>query len=62
MANNSSSNPLDDILNGGLAKANGQAGITVRTFVLNILVSLALFVIEIVGFFCLKSSVMGRRI
>ena len=62
MATNSSANPLDQILNGGTDKANNQAGITIKTFLLNILVSLALFVFEIVGFFWLKSSIVGRRI
>ena len=62
MANNSSTNPFDDLINSGAGKSTFQEGITVKTFVLNILVSLALFVFEVVAFFWLKSSVMGRRI
>ena len=62
MANNSSANPFDDLINSGAGRGKDQEGITVKTFVLNVLVSLALFVIEIVAFFWLKSSVTGRRI
>ena len=62
-ATNSSSNgTLETIFGGAPADARAQTGIQLRAFILNIAVSLALFALEVLAFFLLKSSAIGRRI
>ena len=62
MANSSHNGTLLDLLNGQSGLAGNQQGIAVKGFLLNIAVSLGLFVFEISGFLLFKSSAMGRRI
>lgn len=51
-----------DIFGGNAGVAQQQAGITTKTFVLNLAVGIGLFAIELSIFFLLKSSNLGRRI
>lgn len=53
---------LDTFFGGAPADAQAEKGIQLRAFVLNIAVSLVLFAFEIIAFFLLKSSAIGRRI
>lgn len=65
MATSSSSGSNEtfaDIFNGASGVGQNQAGVAVKAFVLNIAVSLGLFVFEVAGFFLLKSAAIGRRI
>ena len=62
MANFSHNDTLLDFLNGQAGVGGNQKGIAVKGFVLNIAVSLCLFAFEMIGFFLLKSSALGRRI
>ncbi|KAL8895732.1 MAG: hypothetical protein Q9207_008042 [Kuettlingeria erythrocarpa] len=59
---NSTGNSTFDFFGGAPANVQAQAGIQLRAFLLNIAVALGLFTAEIVGFFLLKSSAIGRRI
>lgn len=63
--NNSPANPnlnLTGILTAGGGRAQDDAGIVWKSFVVNIAVSLALFAFQLSAFFLLKSSAIGRRI
>ena len=66
MASNSSSNgtSFGDIIDGGsgTAQDSGTVGITTKAFALNLSTGIALFLFELIGFFLLKSSGIGRRI
>ena len=63
MSNNSSGNStLLDLLNGNAGAGQNKQGIALKAFLLNIAVSMGLFTFEILGFFLLKSSALGRRI
>ncbi|KAL8795394.1 MAG: hypothetical protein Q9195_002135 [Heterodermia aff. obscurata] len=59
---NAAGNGTLDFFGGAPADAQAQAGIQLRAFVLNLAVSLGLFAFEIIAFFLLKSSAIGRRI
>lgn len=60
--NTSNSTSFYDILNGDAGAAQAKAGISTRTFALNLATGFALFIIQISAFFLLKSSDLGRRI
>ncbi|KAL8777229.1 MAG: hypothetical protein Q9203_002596 [Teloschistes exilis] len=61
-SNSTSNGTLETFFGGPPADVKAQAGIQLRAFVLNIAVSLGLFAFEIIAFFLLKSSAIGRRI
>ncbi len=64
-SSNSSSHGLDlsitSIFN-GTGSAQNLQGVATKAFVLNLAVSLSLFAFELIAFFLLKSSAIGRRI
>ncbi|KAL8719326.1 MAG: hypothetical protein Q9181_008072, partial [Wetmoreana brouardii] len=61
--NNSTGNgTLETLFGSAPANVQAQAGIQSRAFLLNLAVSLGLFAAEILAFFLLKSSAIGRRI
>lgn len=67
MASSSSSgngtNPdFNDFINGAAGTAQQQQGITTKAFALNLAAGIGLFLFEVIGFFLLKSSNIGRRI
>ena len=51
-----------DLIDGGRGAGQNREGIAIKAFVLNLAIGLALFALEIAGFFILKSSAIGRRI
>ncbi|KAL9017671.1 MAG: hypothetical protein Q9185_005005 [Variospora sp. 1 TL-2023] len=61
-ANSTGNSTIDTLFLGAPADVQGQAGIQLRAFVLNIAVNLSLFTAAILLFFLLKSSAIGRRI
>ena len=64
MANTTSNSTAGflNVLDGYAGSGASRQGIAVKAFVLNIAVGLILFVIQLTGFFLLKSSAIGRRI
>lgn len=62
LTNSTGNSTFDTFFGGAPANVQAQAGIQLRAFLLNIAVALGLFTAEIVGFFLLKSSAIGRRI
>lgn len=60
--NSTGNGTLETFFGSAPANVQAQAGIQLRAFLLNIAVSLALFTAQIVAFFLLKSSALGRRI
>ena len=63
-SNSSGNGTILDFLNGGngLDQIQNKEGETSEDFALSVAVSLGLFTFEILGFFLLKSSAVGRRI
>lgn len=62
MANITNNTGLVDIINAGAGVGQNTEGIAIKAFVVNLAVGLTLFALEVVGFFLLKSSALGRRI
>ena len=50
------------LIDAGRGTGQNSEGIAVKAFVLNLAIGLALFALEIAGFFILKNSAIGRRI
>lgn len=64
-SSNSSSHGIDlniPSLFNGTGDSQNLQGVATKAFVLNLAVSLGLFAFELLGFFLLKSSAIGRRI
>lgn len=60
--NSTGNGTLDALFGSAPANVQAEAGIQLRAFLLNIAVSLGFFAAEILAFFLLKSSAIGRRI
>ncbi|KAL8838911.1 MAG: hypothetical protein Q9170_001948 [Blastenia crenularia] len=60
--NSTGNGTLETLFGGAPANVQAQAGIQLRAFFLNIAVSLGLFTAQVLAFFLLKSSAIGRRI
>lgn len=60
--NSASGGDFYDIINGNNGAAQRSVGISTKAFALNLATGLALFLLEVSGFFLLKSSEIGKRI
>lgn len=60
--NSTGNGTFETLFGGAPANVQAQAGIQLRAFLLNIAVSLGLFITELLAFFLLKSAAIGRRI